>query len=188
MRAIIASMVVGLGMGMQVRADIPDDPAIATVESFQDALLASMHREPAKLADSIHSQFNVSVMSAYIAGPAWNSASSSERTLVGAAFTRYLVARFAHEFDSYDGEQFQIDAPVQSRGPDKMIQTRVTPRNSAPIHLDYRLRAYDGQWRIIDVYYDGVSQLATQRADVATLAPQPAALAAHFNEAAAALK
>lgn len=188
MRAVIASMVVALGMGLQARADMPEDPAISTVKSFQEALLASMHREPAKLADSIHSQFNVGVMSAFIAGPAWSSASPAERTQVGTALTRYLVARFAHEFDSYDGEQFQIDSAVQSRGPDKMIQTVVTPRNSAPIHLDYRLRAYDGQWRIIDVYYDGVSQLATQRADVATLAPQPAALAAHFNEAAAALK
>jgi phospholipid transport system substrate-binding protein len=172
----------------EARADTPEDPALATVKSFQDALLANMRRDPAKLADSIRSQFNVGVMSAFIAGPAWAGASAPERSLVNTALSHYLAARFGHEFDSYDGEQFRIEPDVQSRGSDKMIRTQVTQKNSAPIHLDYRLRAYDGQWRIIDVYCDGISQLATQRADVATLAPRPAALATHFEEAASALR
>ncbi len=188
MRALLALSLLALGFPVSGSADIPDDPAVSTVKSFQDALLANMRHDPSKLEDSIRTQFHVKVMSAFIAGPGWSAASPSDKTLVDAALTRYLVARFAHEFDNYEGEQFRIDPAVQSRGVDRMIRTQVTQPGGSPIHLDYRLRAYDGQWRIIDVYYDGVSQLATERADVAALSPEARALASHFDKAALALK
>lgn len=188
MRRLIASLLMTCSLAPAALAEAEPDPAIATVTFFQKALVANMRGEPAVLADVIHTQFNVEVMSAFIAGPTWAAAPAADRTLLSAALSRYLVARFAHEFDRYEGEQFRIDPTVLSRGPDKMIRTEIRQPNSASVHLDYRLRAYGGQWRIIDVYYDGVSQLATQRADVATLAPQPIALAAHFEEAATALR
>jgi phospholipid transport system substrate-binding protein len=188
MRVGFLLLALALCLPLQGRSAIPEDPAITTVKIFQDALLANMRHDPSKLREAIRTQFHVSVMSAFIAGPTWSTASELEKALVGTALSGYLAARFAHEFDSYEGERFRIDPQVQARGVDKMIRTQVVPLNGEPIHLDYRLRAYDGQWRIIDVYYDGISQLATQRADVATLSPQAAALAKHFDEAASALK
>jgi phospholipid transport system substrate-binding protein len=188
MRKLIAPLLIACGLVPGAMAETTADPAIATVTLFQNALEANMRGESAKLADVIRTQFNVDVMSAFIAGPTWAAAPAADRTLLSGALTRYLVARFAHEFDRYEGEQFRVDPTVLSRGPDKMIRTEVRQPSAASIHLDYRLRAYGGQWRIIDVYYDGVSQLATQRADVATLAPQPIALAAHFETAATALQ
>jgi phospholipid transport system substrate-binding protein len=35
------------------------------------------------------------------------------------------------------------------------------------VSLLYRMRQTAGGWKIIDVYYDGVSQLTTRRADFA---------------------
>jgi phospholipid transport system substrate-binding protein len=157
------------------------------VASFHVSLLANMKHTPTNLVDAVRARFNVSAMAAIIAGPPWSTASDSDRIRITSALTRYLAARFAHEFDTYDGEQFRTDPMVQSRGPDQIVRTEVVQHGAAPIHLDYRLRAYEGQWLIIDVYYDGVSQLATERADVATAAPQPLVLAAHFEAAAAAL-
>lgn len=189
MRILLAALVVTSLVSPDIKAESPaEESAVSTVKSFQSALLAHMHHDPSRLADAIRSTFNVHVMSAFIAGPAWASASPTEQTTATSAFTRYLVARFAHEFDNDEGQRFRIAPTVQSRGQDRLIQTEVTQTGSIPVHLDYRLRAYEGQWRIIDVYYDGVSQLATQRADVAQSAPQVAALATHFDEAASALR
>jgi len=58
----------------------------------------------------------------------------------------------------------------------------VEPHDSSSVN--YRLRQYSGAWKVIDVYYQGVSQLATERADFAGVlaAGGPPALVAKLNE------
>jgi ABC-type transporter MlaC component len=48
------------------------------------------------------------------------------------------------------------------------------------------MREYNGSWRVIDVYSDGVSLLTTQRADVSSTleAGGPAALVAKLRQTA----
>jgi len=48
-----------------------------------------------------------------------------------------------------------------------LVKSRIVQAGEAPAALNYRLREYAGGWKIIDIYYEGVSQLATQRADFA---------------------
>ena len=146
------------------------DPAIMTVSAVDDALLSSMRHggDAAELGSVIDENFNVTVMSEFIVGAAWVNMSPAERSAVSGAVRRYLIARFAHEFDTYGGEQFRIDLAVQARGPDRLVHTQIIAPGQDPTRLDYRLRAYGGTWRVIDVYYDGVSEVTTQRADVAS--------------------
>jgi phospholipid transport system substrate-binding protein len=164
-----------------------DQSAIATVASFDDALLASMHQDAAPLRTTIASAFNVPVMAATIVGQSWKDMTDEEHRSVAAALQRYLLARFASEFDAYHGEQFRIEPEVQTRGQDKLVRTRVAGQSGEATQLYYRLRYYQGSWRIIDVYYDGISQLATQRADLAAVAADPPALIAQIERVTAAI-
>jgi phospholipid transport system substrate-binding protein len=77
------------------------------------------------------------------------------------------VASYAHNFDSFSGERFDLDPNVQTRGIDKIVQCKLIPAHDKPVALVYRMRQTADGWKIIDVYYDGVSQLTTQRADFA---------------------
>ena len=165
-----------------------DQAAIAAITDFNTALLASMHHDTAPLKRAIESAFNVRVMAASIVGQHWKDMTDEQRDSVEAALQRYLTARFANEFDSYDGEQFQIEPAVQTRGPDKLVRTSVTSRTGDATKLYYRMRNYQGRWRIIDVYYDGVSQLTTQRADLAAVADNVPALIAQIERSTSAIK
>ena len=185
MRAFLVAAMVTLCSPAWAQAS---DPAVSTVANFDDALMASMHANGAPLQTAIGADFNVDVMAAFVVGPAWSGFSQSDQSSVTAALRRYLIARFADEFDSYTGEQFNVAANVEERGPDKLVHTQVVHQTGAPDHLDYRLRNYGGAWRIIDVYYNGVSQLTTQRADLASTPQTAAAIAARIDHATQALK
>jgi phospholipid transport system substrate-binding protein len=71
-----------------------------------------------------------------------------------------------------------------TRGPDKVVQSKIISPGSAPVVISYRMRQSGEAWKIIDVFYNGsISQLTTRRADFsATLAKGGAtALIAHLN-------
>ena len=59
---------------------------------------------------------------------------------------------------------------MDTRGPDKLVHTDLISGGGAPIDLTYRMRQADtGQWKIIDVYFNGsISQLSQQRSDFAS--------------------
>jgi phospholipid transport system substrate-binding protein len=93
--------------------------------------------------------------------------SASDRAGVLEALGRYTEARYAYEFRDFDTQTIVIDPVVQSRGLDRLVRAEIRAAGEAPVKIGYRLREYAGAWRIIDVIYNGVSQLATQRADFA---------------------
>jgi phospholipid transport system substrate-binding protein len=105
------------------------------------------------------------------------------------AFTRLTAASYAHNFDRFDGERFEVIPTVETRGPDKIVQTRLYPSGKAPVNLVYRMRQSEGRWKVVDVYYDAISQLTTRRSDFA--APLASGgekgLLAHLDEASAKL-
>jgi len=103
------------------------------------------------------------------------------------ALTRYSAARLAQEFDSFTGQSCAVDAAVQTRGVDKLVKSRILQPGEAPAALNYRIREYGAAWKIVDIYYDGVSQLATERADFAAVLRSggPAALVRRLDEVSA---
>ena len=78
---------------------------------------------------------------------------------------RYTVRSYAHNFDHDDGERLMVDAKVGTHGPDKLVRTTITPKQGAPSVLSYRMRMFEGAWKVVDVYYDAVSQIAAQRSE-----------------------
>jgi len=190
MRAMLCSLLIAALAVSAIAAQPPtaDDAASAVIGRFDIALLASMHHDGAPLKAALDALFNVPVMAASIVGPNWNGMAQEQRVAVAAALRGYLLARFAHEFDDYGGEQFHIEPLVQTRGPDKLVRTTVTSRTGDATQLYYRLRSYHGSWRIIDVYYDGISQLSTQRADLAAVAGDVPALIAQIQRATSAIR
>jgi phospholipid transport system substrate-binding protein len=152
------------------------DPAAARVDAFDRALIEAMRGGTAlgvkgrarKLGPAVETAFDLPTMTRFAVGPKWAEMSAAQREALTAAFSRLSVASYAHNFDSYSGERFDLDPNVQTRGADKIVQCRLIPAHDKPVALIYRLRqAADGSWKIIDVYYDGVSQLTTRRADFA---------------------
>jgi len=117
-------------------------------------------------------------------GPDWATFSPEQQQALIGAFTRFTVANYVHNFHDYDGQKFEIDDNVSTRGEDKIVRTRVIPAHDVPVSLLYRMHEVAGVWKIIDVYSNGVSELALRRSDFATALASGGAptLIAHLNK------
>jgi phospholipid transport system substrate-binding protein len=81
--------------------------------------------------------------------------------------TKHSAASLASNFDRYGGEKFTVNPDVKQRAVDRLVASNIAPPSGSATTLIYRMRESGGQWRIIDVIAEGVSQLAMQRSDFA---------------------
>ncbi|HEY5289463.1 MAG TPA: ABC transporter substrate-binding protein [Caulobacteraceae bacterium] len=173
------------------------DPAVGRIEALDNALLSTMKEGAAlgakgrfrKLEPVVQSAFDLPLMTRFAVGPAWTSMSEADHQALIRAFTRLTTASYAHNFDRFNGEKFEVSPEAQTRGPDKIVQSRLIPTGRAAVSLTYRMRLSGGQWKIVDVYFDAISQLTTRRSDFAAplAAEGEKGLLAHLEETSAKL-
>ena len=166
------------------------DPAVARIDAFDQALLGALKAGPAlgvkgryqKLAPTIQASFDLPLMTQFAVGPSWASMSDADHQALITAFGRLSTASYAKNFDKYNGEKFEVDPDVVTRGPDKIVKSQLISGGKT-VQLTYRMRQSGGAWKIVDVYFDAISQLTTRRSDFA--APLAAGgakgLIAHLN-------
>jgi phospholipid transport system substrate-binding protein len=153
------------------------DPAAQQIETFDAALLNVMKQAKSlgpegryqALEPAIERTFDLPTMTRFAVGPTtWQSLTSADQAALVQAFRRMTVATYAHNFNSYSGERFTLEN-VETRGPDKLVHTRLVSSGGAPVTLVYRVRQSGGTWKAIDVYYNGaISSLTGQRSEYAS--------------------
>jgi phospholipid transport system substrate-binding protein len=169
------------------------DPAATQVQTLTASLLKSMQSGSAvsmteryrELEPVIGRVFALPLVTRLSVGPEFANFPPDQQQALIAAFSRYTVANYAHNFRNFDGQKFEVDDAVVSRGQDKIIQTRIVLRPDPPVSMLYRMHEVDGTWKVIDVYTDGVSALALHRSDFAAAIASGGApvLIAHLNKA-----
>jgi len=154
------------------------EAARATVEQFYDALLNVMRRSEElgyqgrydELDPVIQQAYDFPFMSTKVLGRYWKGLSKQDRERWVTAFTRLTVSTYAHRFDAYSGQQFEVLTTEPSMHETVMVRTRIVPADEEPVELDYRLLGAEGDWRIIDVFMNGtVSELALRRSEYSSV-------------------
>ena len=190
LRVIVPAVALVLAAPLAAQAN---DPARAPVQTLDDGLLAIMKGgkalgtagRAARIGPVVDQTFDVALITRLSVGPDWLKVAPADQTALVAAMRRLTVAQYAANFDSYGGESFKIDPAVETRGTDKVVRTTLAAPKGDPVSIGYRLRQSGGSWRIVDVYYkSAISQLATRRADFATIFAKGGAkaLISHLND------
>jgi phospholipid transport system substrate-binding protein len=152
-----------------------DDPAVVQVQTLCTALLKSMRAGRSEsmndryreLKPIIEQVFALPLMTRLSVGSIWVKFPPGQQRALVTAFTRYTIANYAHNFRSFDGQKFEVDSRVLRRGPEKVVRASIIPSHQSPADLLYLMEKVYGGWKIVDVYYNGISQLALHRADFA---------------------
>jgi phospholipid transport system substrate-binding protein len=114
----------------------------------------------------IRQTFALQQMTRITVGPQeWVKFTPQQQQQAIAAFARFITANYAYNFREYDGERFDVDSNPRSRGDDKLVQTHIIGRDGTSTSLLYRMRQSDGNWKVLDVYSEGVSELTLRRSD-----------------------
>lgn len=149
------------------------DPAVQPVQSFYDTLLATMKQGKQlgikgryeKLKPVIEQSFDLPGMTRLSVGPAWNTMTPQDQQTLTTALTRYTVANYASNFNSFDGEKFVVEPASTERKTDRVVMSKLIAGNQT-IPFNYLMRKTGANWKVIDIYLNGyVSQMAKQRSD-----------------------
>lgn len=149
------------------------DPAVAPVQTFYDTLLSAMKQGKAlgikgrfeKLKPVVEQSFDMPGMTRLSVGPVWNTMSEADQKALTVALTRYTVASYASNFDSFNGEKFITEPAAKERNADRIVLSKLIAGKDT-IPFNYLMRKSGTSWKVIDIYLNGfVSQMAKQRSD-----------------------
>ncbi len=152
------------------RAAEAADPA-ARLVAYNAAVVEIMKAKlplPARITrfeTLVRANYDLTAIAATVVGPKWSTTSAADREAAVAALGHHSAVSLARNFDSFEGERFITDPNVLSRGTSSIVKVTIASKDDNTV-LQYRLRQ-SGEWRIVDVVADGVSQLALQRAELA---------------------
>lgn len=126
------------------------------------------------LAPDIDRSFDLPDILRVSVGLIYPNLPDAERETLLTVFRRFTIASYVANFDSFDGERFEVLPGLRTTGRDEVVSTRLIPATGQPIRLDYVMRYTEGGgWRAIDVLLDGtISRVAVQRSDFRALLAQ----------------
>ena len=157
-----------LALGSVPAAD--DGAARAVVEHLHEALLGAMKAGGAAaarrtaLAPVIEQSFDFDTICRIVTGRYWKDASDAQKARFVDTFKRLSVATYASNFKSYDGERFETVGSEADQD-SLVVRTTLHAGDGDEVSLNYLLRQNNGDWRIINVVAQGVSDLSLKRAD-----------------------
>lgn len=125
-----------------------------------------------RLMAVIESETNLSLLARMTLGRYWRQATIQQRKVFADVFRRYLLQSFTSRLRRYAGaglgavhDRFAITATKKAGKNDIVVRSLIKPPSGASLEVDWRLRARDGRFFIIDLVVEGVSLLITQRSE-----------------------
>jgi phospholipid transport system substrate-binding protein len=174
-RRSLFAMLALAAMPLSVGARADTAPAVATVQQFNAALLASMksgrqtgfNRRFEALSPAIDQAFDLRAVLAVSVGPSWASLPPDQQSRLLDAFRRYTVASYVANFDNYAGQSFTVSPETRALGADRLVvQSEIVPADGEATRLDYVMQQTAAGWKIVDVLAAGsISRVAVQRSD-----------------------
>jgi phospholipid transport system substrate-binding protein len=83
-------------------------------------------------------------------GLSWATLPEAQKAQRATAFRRYTISSYVSNFDSYNGQTFQVLPSVRAVvNGEVVVRTRLVRVNDSPVKLDYIMRRAappDGKW------------------------------------------
>lgn len=153
------------------------EPIVALDDGLVAAMKAGAQPFPERfgiLAPAVDRAFDLDDILKTSVGPRWAAMSEADRTALGAVFQKFTVASYVANFDSYNGERFDVLPAMRPAGADQVVQTRIQSMTGEPQKIDYQMRQGPSGWKAVDVLLDGaISRVAVQRSDFRSLLTGP---------------
>lgn len=148
-----------------------------TVEKFYSTLLGNMKEADKlgyngrfqRLAPVVQEVFDTPNMTKAAVGARWSSLEETQRKELSEAFSRFIAATYANRFDGYANEQFVVKNTKELPDGAVVVETQMTRVNDEPINFNYLMRRTDDGWRIGDILFGAVSEMANRRSEFSSV-------------------
>ena len=95
----------------------------------------------------------------------WSQLDKAQQDLIVDTFRQLSIATYAGRFTQYEGEQFKIVEQRSLPREQTLVRSQLTKSDGGAVNFDYVLHQTEGGWRIVNILFDGVSDLAIKRGE-----------------------
>ena len=113
----------------------------------------------------LNNNFDKKLIHRAVLGRAAKGASEEELIRFGKAFDKHIIKVYASQLGVYSNHLFIIDKAFKKGKKDTIVSSHIEHETAPPLRIDWRLRDRGEGTKIIDIAIEGVSLLATKRAD-----------------------
>ncbi|MEA3413583.1 MAG: ABC transporter substrate-binding protein [Pseudomonadota bacterium] len=148
--------------------------ARSVVETLQSGLLESMKQGieadfPARyalLAPVVTETHDFDTVGRLVIGRKyWGALQAEQQRSFLDTFRELSIATYTDNFSAWSGERFEVLSEEKTPRGNQLVRTGLTKADGEQVLLDYVLKTRDGDWLIINVIADGVSDLALKRSE-----------------------
>lgn len=97
-------------------------------------------------------------------GTYWKDLNDDQKKAFVEKLTDLSVATYAAQFNSYSGEEFKYESELPMKSNRITLRYQLIAPKEKPVKFEYILGQIDGQWSIINIVVDGISDLALKKA------------------------
>jgi phospholipid transport system substrate-binding protein len=145
------------------------------IQHFQDTLLKAMKQgqqlgytgRSRLLRPVLDQTFDWEGIARIALGQYWTQLDTAQRSRFIDTFGKLSTATYASRFDSYSGERFSAPQQVKADSDRAIVRSDLIESDGSTVSFNYQLHRAGGQWRVVNVIADGVSDLAMKRAEYA---------------------
>jgi len=157
------------------RSDAATDPA-GVVTDFGNRALKMMNdpgisdgERRKRFHALLDEDFDFDVVSRFVLGRYWQSASDSERRDFAAVFKDYVVQSYSNRFNEFTDTTFKVTGQRAEGDTNTVVRTDVARKGGAPAKVDWRVTKVASGYKITEVSIDGVSMSLTHRQEFAAI-------------------
>lgn len=128
---------------------------------------STLAEREAKFSSVLRDNFAMDKIGRFAAGRYWRQMSRDERRDYQKLFTERMLKSYAIRFGGYSGKSLRILKTVKAGKKDSLVRTVIenTKNGKQLVRVDWRVRRVTDNNKIIDILVEGVSMLATLRAE-----------------------
>ncbi len=149
----------------------------AIVSHLQSSLLSVMKESKQlayqgryqKLESVVKNSHDLPSVMRLAVGKHWKTLTDDQKAHLLMTFTQLSIATYAGRFDGYSGETFTVISEKTTPRGRFLVETQLTKADGKPVRFNYLLHHSHGEWRIINIIVDGVSDLALKRAEYSNI-------------------
>lgn len=132
------------------------------------AVLADSSLTPQQKRDRIENiavgRFDFETVSRLVLARNWKRLTPEQQQRFMTEFRKHLSLTYGRNVEQYDNERAEVTGERQEPDGDWTVKTRIIrPRGGQPILVDYRLRKFGENWKVIDIIIEGTSLVANFR-------------------------
>ena len=142
-----------------------EDLATQATKSLGDKAITSKERQQ-RFQSLLVEHFDIPTIGRWVLGKHWRKATPAQRRRYMRLFENMIVNTYAERFLELGEDVFTVTKVLAKGKKDIVVRTKLErPKHESTIQLDWRVRAHNGGFKVVDVMAEGVSMGQTQRSE-----------------------